>query len=330
MILLIVAVVAVANHWAQLLKAQKEERKLATFLSKFEAKKETKNYREILQVEPNSTGSLMLLASIYVKSGDHNEAIAIYAALMEIVEDKATKIELMTLLARTYFKAGFFQRSRDTLLEALKLRARNAEALKILLVIYEQMKEYKKALEVIESLEELGVDETHAKALIEANLIISNDRLTDQQKETKLLDLMRSAPFIEREVLEFLFEHNPAVAWKESKKSDPFKNLDIFWRTKEQDLDAIRSNAKLSEIFSARKLVDFIRSSEIFELDLLIKLPDSHIADLEFEYICNDCLSSYPIYFNRCPSCFASKSATVSWSITKGFSPRDENSANFY
>lgn len=330
MILLIVAVVAVANHWAQLLKAQKEDRKLARFLERFNTKKEAKSYREILQVEPNSVDSLMLLASIYLKSGDYNEAIAIYVALMEIAEDKSTKIEIMTLLAQTYFKAGFYKRSRDVLLDTIKLRARNAEALKLLLVIYEHMREHKKALDVIESLEELGVDESKSRAMIEASLIVRDESLDIEDKTAKLMTLKKSAPFLEREVLEFLFQHNPKLAWKEAVKTDPFKNLDLFWRISDPDLEAVRYSTQLSEIYSAKKLGDFTRSSEIFELDILIKLPEANLADLEFEYICSECLTSHPLYFSRCSACFASKSAKVSWSITKGFSPSDENSANFY
>lgn len=163
--------------------------------------------------------------------------------------------------------------------------------------------------------------------------MIINDRLMDlNEKKKRLLDLRQRYAFLERELLEFLFAHYIDLAWSEAGNVDPFEHLDLFWHIPKErlDLNVIRSNAKLSQIYSAKKMVDYADGSELFELDLLIKLPQKDLADLEFEYVCGDCLSSYPIYFGRCPTCFASKSAKISANIIKKARSSDENSASFY
>lgn len=329
-ILLLVIVIALANHAWSLYRAQKERQKLTRFLEKFEANKELKSYKDILKTEPNSANSLMLLASIYYKSGDYNETISICVALLEIIEIKDSKIEIMSLLARTYLKAGFYQRSRDVLLDQLKMKSRNKEALKLLLVIYEQMHEYKKALEVIESLEELGFDEKDSAQISEIELIKNDATLSVESKIKKLIEIEEDKPT--RELLEFLFVNDPKLAWQKAIKIDNYELLDLFWNIPDLQVDreVVEKNRILSEIYSAKGLYDLAKSSEVFELDLLIRLTEKNIATLQFEYNCKECLASFPLYFARCPSCFAPNSAKLSWSIAREYKGSYENSANLY
>ena len=71
----------------------------------------------------------------------------------------------MYLLGKTYFKAGFLERAKKLFLIILKESPRSPDVLKYLLLIYEQLKLYSKALEVIEPLEELKVEVTAQKKL---------------------------------------------------------------------------------------------------------------------------------------------------------------------
>ena len=64
--------------------------------------------------------SIILLASTFLKQGNYNKAISVYLALLNVVENKVQKEELLELLGSTYFKGGFLQRSKDIFLKILK------------------------------------------------------------------------------------------------------------------------------------------------------------------------------------------------------------------
>ncbi len=71
-------------------------------------------------------------------------------------------------LAKVYLKVGFLERSVETLLNALKIRSRSKESLKLLKIVYLKLKKYDKVLEVLECLFELGENVYQEKALIKA------------------------------------------------------------------------------------------------------------------------------------------------------------------
>ena len=66
---------------------------------------------------------------------DYNKAISVYLTLLEHVNDRVKKEELLELLGTTYFKGGFLQRSKDIFLRILKFSPRNKNALKYLLLV---------------------------------------------------------------------------------------------------------------------------------------------------------------------------------------------------
>ena len=97
----------------------------------------------------------------------------LYEVITEIEADLVQKqaefryrIEILSMLGKTYHKAGFLHRSRDILKESLKLKARNPEVLKILLVILERLKEYNDAVDVLDALEELGESVTLERSFL--------------------------------------------------------------------------------------------------------------------------------------------------------------------
>ncbi|MGE4294235.1 MAG: tetratricopeptide repeat protein [Campylobacterales bacterium] len=333
MLLLLVAAVALANHWWGVLRRRDQERKLSRFLSRFEAEKRAKDYKDVLKVQPDSVDSLLLLASIYYKSGEYNEAMRIYLALLDILAEKSIRVDVMTLLGRTYHKAGFFQRSRDILLESLKIKARNPEALELLLVIYEQMREYAKALEVLEALEELDRNVQKERAFVMASHAVHNAALSDEKKEQALLQLWEQYPFLSRQVLEFLFAHNPQAAWRHVNNERARLVADLFWYLPKEKFDENEAlkHPFLAELYSAKGWVNATQKSAIFELDILIQLGSKRsIATLEFEHLCGRCLATYPLYFHRCPNCFAVGSARTEPVLAQNTGGDLEVSASFH
>ena len=319
-LLSIVFVVSYSNYLWSKYKKKDESKKIEKFLQNFSIESENVNYKEVLQNNPDAFSSLMILASIFFRSGDYDEAISIYLVLLDNINDKDQKIDILTQLGKTYFRAGFLQRSRDILKEALSLKARNPEALKILLVVLEKTKEYKKAIDVIEALDELNENISSEKDFLKAFLIIEDIKLSTEQKIKELKNLMKKSYEISHIAIEFLLQNKDEEAWQIIEKSDISNFIDILWNLPEEkiNLKSADNNQKLKELFGAKGYIENVKESNIFELDLLIKLKEhKNIADLSFEYTCKSCRHIYPIYFHRCPNCLKVNTALIEPVIAK-------------
>jgi lipopolysaccharide biosynthesis regulator YciM len=336
MLLLVVAAVAILNHLFAASKKRRQERKLTRFLSRFDSATHSKDYKALLISQPDSFNSLMLLAGIYHKSSQYAESIHIYLALLEITADKSRRIEAMTRLGRSYHRAGFYQRSRDILLESLKLQARNKEALELLLVIYEQTKEYSRALEVLSALEEIGEDYGKERSFLKVKAIENDPLLSDEKREEALIELQKQEPRLFRAAYEFALEHNPKNAWRIIDEERIIDALDLFWRMPKASFDEKEAlkYPLLRELYTAKGWIDAAKQSAIFEFDALIKLGDSkNIADLSFEYRCPRCMAGFPMRFLRCPNCLRAEIARVEPILVKSAKNDKEDydaSANFY
>ncbi|MDF1880783.1 hypothetical protein JHD50_05600, partial [Sulfurimonas sp. MAG313] len=108
-------------------------------------------------------------------------------------------------------------------------------------------------------------------------------------------------------IFEYLFRQAPDLAWKALDQSLCERISDILWNLESHqlDLDIIASNAYLRELYSAKGLMNSAQNSSIFELDVLIQLQKQGYteADLQFEYLCNECKQVFPFSFHRCPNC---------------------------
>jgi len=306
MLLAIIFVVSYANYLWGRYKKKSESKNLDRFLGSFEVAKNEKDYTGLVHSNPEAIHSMMLLGSIYYKSGDYEEAIKIYLVLLDNVKEKERRIEILSMLGKTYHKAGFLHRSRDILKESLKLKARNPEVLKILLVILERLKEYNDAVDVLDALEELGESVTLERSFLDAFVIIEDARIRDAVKIERLIEHVNEHPHTAHIIIEFLFFKSYDKVWDLiDARNIPFL-LDILWNIapKNMDNDAAEKLPLLQEIFTAKGWLNTASESQTFELDVLIKLQDKkQIADLSFEYACGSCKQVFPIYFHRCPGC---------------------------
>jgi lipopolysaccharide biosynthesis regulator YciM len=333
MLLIVIATVALIDHLWGIVKQKRQARALNSFLSRFEGVHPATDYKDVLKMQPDSVGALLLLASIYFKSGEYSESMKIYIALLEIISDKPIRITVMNHLARVYYKAGFLQRSRDILLESLKLKARNQEALRLLLIVYEQMREYKPAQEALAALNELGDDVSLESAFLEANRVIHDAFLSVEKRCDMLKDLLAREPFLARVAINFLFAHNPKEAWKALKEEWLADLVDCFWELEKGKFDPLEAikYPLLEELYTAKGWLESAKQSSIFEFDLMIRLgAQRQIATIEFEYRCEHCLSLFPVHFYRCPNCLRLGCAKAEAVISKNTAALDEDSANFY
>jgi len=306
--------------------ARKDYRKL---LKRFEiGKLKEEDYVHLYKTYNLPFDSIILLASTFLHKGNYNKAISVYLALLEHVTHKVKKEELLELLGITYFKSGLMKRSKDIFLKILKFSPRNIKALKYLLIISEKLKEYDEALEVINCLDEIGIDTTKDKIYINT-LIIINDSLDSYEKKSeKLLEIFKFNPLIERLVVQFLLQFNKDLFWKYFENFNFRKHIDLMWYLdfSEIQFDKVVKNTFLNELYNAKGYLNTLEHSFDFTFDILIAL-NKHThkipATIDFEFVCSSCKHVHPVFETRCPNCNSILTFDIKYYLVK-----DSNETN--
>jgi len=309
-------------------KSRKEYKKL---LKKFEINDlEEEDYISLYKTYNIPFDSIILIASIFLKQGDNNKAIGVYLSLLEHVKEQTKKEELLELLAKTYYKSGFLQRSKDIYLKIIKFNPHNIDALYSLLFVYEKLKNYSKCLEVIESLDELGQDINEELLYINTISIIEDPLISFENKSTLLLKNHNYTIKIQRLILEFLLRFDKKSFWENINSFNLKIIIDLLWYLPKNDLDfnIINNHKFLTELYCAKGYINNIQKSDIFEFNVLLA-TNNYIEkiniDLNFNFICKVCKNSHPIYSHRCPHCNSILSLEVKQSLGKDF--YEENSS---
>ena len=317
----LVFVIALFSYWWSRIKHREESRYLNSFLDVFRSLPTEQELKTLMHSEAISEKSALIMAQTYFQNGDYEKCIEIYLILIELQKEPAQKAETLYLLGVTYFKAGFLERAQEIFLQILKQFPRTPKALRYLLIIYEQMHQFDKALEVLEPLDELGIDNKKDRIYLAAVGIIRSSQFGVEEKAQKLLALYREHHLLSYLIFEYLFRHTPDLAWKNLDLGECERMIDLLWNAREAEanLDIISSNSYLRELFSAKGLTLAARESNIFEFDVLIKLnmADQGGATLQFDYLCSHCKQVYPFSFHRCPNCHEIDSVVTEALLTK-------------
>ncbi len=316
----LIFVITFFSYWWGRYKRQEDHRHLDKFLRQFRSLPSQQELKILITKGELSEKSWLLLAQSYAKNGDYEKSIEIYNELLQ-VGDKSNYRDTMFLLGRTYFKAGFLERAKQVFLEILKNNPRTPQALTYLLLVYEYMREYELALEVLEPLDELNKSIESDSAYLHSLILINDMKLTSEDKAEKLLWIYKSTNRLTYMVFEYLFRVNPKLAWENFDSSKSHLLVDILWHVdkKDLDLDIIAKNGYLRELYTARGDIELASKSSIFEFDVMINLNNRASATLAFEYICDDCKQIFPFGFNRCSNCNAIDSSIVEFSLTKDY-----------
>jgi len=317
----VIFVISFANYWWGVFKSKEEKDSIEKFVKKFEIVSDEKEYKKLLQDSNIPIESLALLADAYGKSGDYEKAINIYLVALKRVKGKDKKQYLLSNLGKTYFKAGFLSRSSEVFLESLRLHPRNEESLKYLTVVYERLKEYDKAAEVLDALLELGAVVKKQKLYLQVLQISGDSKLTNEKKEQKLEEISGKERFLERKYFEFMQQNRLKIP-KDKLHSLHFKNLtDLLWFADNRWLDLSETSEQiLRQIAMAKGKIEYEKIEDgIFAFDVLGALKKSATvsADLSFHYMCSECKNVYPLYFYRCPNCLSIGSVKIQSSIVK-------------
>jgi len=316
----IIFIITFVSYWWGRYKRKEDSKHLDRFLRQFRSLPSKKELKTLIGGGELSEKSWLFLAHSYFTNGDYEKSIDIYNEILKV--SSSNKKETMFLLGRTYFKAGFLERAKQIFLEILKNFPRTPQALHYLLLVYEQMRDYTSALDVLEPLDELKEETTNDRAYLKSLALLNDTGLSIEDKMTKLLEIYSQTHQLTYLVFEYLFRVNPKLAWENFDSSKSERLTDLLWGLKSShlDLDIISKNSYLRELYTARGDINEVTGSSVFEFDILIGLKHSSVnATLNFEYICDSCKQIYPFIFHRCSSCHAIDTARVEWSITKDY-----------
>jgi len=316
---MIIFMITFFSYWWSKHKRKEDSKYLDKFLQKFQTLPSQSELSILISSGELSIKSWLLLATSYYKNGDYEKAIEIYNELLKM--DPPNAKETMFLLGKTYYKAGFLERSKQIFLEILKKNPRTPQALRYLLLVYEQMQDYSAASEVLEPLHEQGEETIKAQSYLKALTLLSDAKLSNEEKAQSLLEIYKESHELDYLVFEYLFRVTPALAWRHFDSSKSELLCDIFWQLDPEnlDLDIISKNGFLRELYSARGDVKLANSSSVFEFDLLIKLQNRANATLAFEYVCESCKRVYPFVMHRCSSCHAIGTLRAEYRLTRDY-----------
>ncbi len=321
LLVVIVIMIRISNYGARYFKKKDEDANIKKFIKAYENSPNSLDYKDMILKKDLPLESVMLMAMTYDKTGEYEKSIDIYSTLVLNVKDNSEKRNILTLLGKTYYKAGFLYKSRDIFLTVLKLYPKTEEALTYLVSIYESLREYDEAIEVLDVLENIKGGMTEKKLYFKALSILNNNTLDNQQKISEVIKLGVDKKIVQRKLFEFATLNKLKLPTDILHKFD-FENLiDLIWDYDGEIFseDFIKNNKLLSEIYSAKNRGDFTDSSENFELNTILKLKklNDFSVDLSFTYTCNHCKNLFPLYFYRCPVCKNIDTATIDTTLTR-------------
>lgn len=328
----IIFAISFFSYWWGRYKAKDKYRYLNRFLERFSAHTPLDDLRTIVRTSQLSQKSWLLLAEAYVKNGDFEKAIEIYSELLQLKEATQNTTEIMFLLGKAYFKAGFLARSRDVFLEILQKHPRTPEVLHYLLLVYEYMRDYDAALEVLEPLDTLGEDISKESLYLHILALLNAHDIDEAAKKKEILILYNKYKELDRMVFGYLFRVDPKLAWETFDVTKAPKIADILWNLKKTqlDFDIIARDPFLQELYSAKGYINNVKSSSIFELDVLIKLPKNATATVRFEYLCQNCKVLFPFSFERCSACHRIDTVEIEYNLQKGYQKGNNETGNSF
>ena len=265
--------------------------KIKEILKQKEIEKLMSNFEHFDEDLNNPLNALLLLAKAYEKEGNYEKAIEIF---LLIEKDYPSNKNLLNI-AKCYFKAGFLQKAQKIVEKILKTNPRNEDALKLLILIEEKFNNVKEIIDILEIFDELEIKLPKEKANAMIKLFLQNGcnigEFCDGIKNFE--DIYQKFPFVKRDFLSYLFRVDVKKAYE---LVDVYEYLDLYWNRND-----IPKNDKFCNILAAKKLMVCEKKAP-FELEVL-KTLNKDIAELEFEYVCENCKKTFPLYSTRCPKC---------------------------
>ena len=301
--LTLIAITILTINILAFFKEKNRQKYLDEFIKKFDFL-ENKDIESFFS-DNISINALLLLAIAFEKEGNYEKSINIYLTLISQIE-KNEKYSLLEKIAELYLKAGFLHKAKESLLEILRVKYDNINALNLLILVNEKLKDFDGIENILEILDELEQDTTKEKAYLEFQ-----KNLFKQNKES-IKNLYFKYPILRREIIQYFLKIDINQIIDKIENKDINKMIDIFWQYDKLNLEL----DDYKQLLAAKHILEYKKTSNILEIEIL-KYSPKDLADLEFEYLCTNCKQTFPIYESRCPSCKKLFTFQVETIITK-------------
>jgi lipopolysaccharide biosynthesis regulator YciM len=313
--------IKISNYWARYFKKKDNDRDIQKFIKVYENSSNHDEYKSIILKKDLPLESIVLMALTYDKAGEYEKSIDIYSTLLINLKDSREKVNILILLGKSNYKAGFLYKSREIFLTALKISPKNTEALTYLVSIYESLREYDEAIEVLNVLENINGDMSEKKLYFKILSILHDKNISNQKKLGDVINLGIDKKIVQRKLLEFVTLNKLKLPPDILSRFDFENIMDILWDYEGElfSEEFIKENKLLSALYTLKGYGDFAKKSDNFEINTLLKLKQlgDNSADLSFTYSCNNCKNVFPLYFYRCPVCKNINSAVIDTTLTR-------------
>lgn len=112
---------------------------------------------QVLEVNSETVETHLALGNLFRRRGEVERAIRIHQNLIaRPTLNREQRTYALLELGQDYFKAGLFDRAENLFLELAEIRAHSEQALRLLLNIYQQEKEWDKAIQTSQKLERVS------------------------------------------------------------------------------------------------------------------------------------------------------------------------------
>lgn len=145
---------------------------------------------KLLEVDSDTVETHLALGNLFRRRGEVDRAIRIHQNLIARPQlDKRHRVHALSALGQDYLSAGVLDRAERLFLELLRLGEENRQTLQFLLRIYEQEKDWKKAIEIARKLgniSKINMSETIAQYYCElAEQVLEKSWVTEALQHLK-------------------------------------------------------------------------------------------------------------------------------------------------
>lgn len=305
----VVFVIALLTYLFNIYQARDDSTHLQNFTDQYDIYEKSVHLDALLKNRDVPLASLELLAITYFESANYEESIEVNIALLKRHKNGLKRRDTLLLLAKCYFKAGFYKRSEATLIELLRYHTREPIALRYLVVIYERLQRFDDALDLLESLDEMGENIAIEKQYFKLQNILTHKKMSTESKTKRALQLYRVE--LVRPIFTFLFRYNNEVAWEHLTEENVAPLMDMLWSVHEDktNFEAVKRLPSLTALYAAKGYIgeESHEQTGMFAIDCINNTYSDYKEnlDIQFEFICTSCKEITPLFSVRCPHCLS-------------------------
>lgn len=146
---------------------------------------------KLLEVDSDTIETHLALGSLFRRRGEVDRAIRVHQNLIARPQlSKSTRMEALSELGQDYLRAGVLDRAERLFLELSEQGGENKSSLRFLLNIYQQEKDWQKAIETAQKLQAQG---EIMNAVIAQYYCELAEKMLDQNEDLLALDYLRRA-----------------------------------------------------------------------------------------------------------------------------------------